>query len=224
MRSAVAAVATLVALAAPDVAAARELRATVGPGFTITLVDETGARVTHLERGQHTIVVADNAPDHNFHLSGPGVDIATEIEYVGTTTWTVTLTDGVYSFVCDPHVDAMSGTFAVGTATLPPTPPPPSAHQPHTRRLVATVGPGALIRLASPTGARVTTLRRGRYTITVRDRSRQHNFHLVGPGVNKRTSVARTGTTTWRVTLRAGTYRFVCDPHARAMRGRVRVR
>lgn len=222
-RSLVAALVALAALAAPSVAQARELRGTVGPDFTITLVDETGARVTHVEAGEHTIVVVDNSIDHNFHLIGPGVDERTEIEFIGTVTWRVTLRDGIYEFVCDPHVDTMSGRFAVGAATLPPA-TPPATTPPATRRLVATVGPGFTIGLRTTAGTRVTTLRRGTYTIIVRDRSRVHNFHLVGRGVNKRTSVARTGSFTWRVTFRPGTYRIVCDPHAAAMRRSFRVR
>jgi plastocyanin len=212
----------VVALALPAFAEARELRGTVGPAFTITLVDESGNRVTHIEAGEHTIVVTDNSVDHNFHLTGPGVNVQTEIEFVGTMRWTLTLRDGIYRFVCDPHVDAMNGEFAVGTASLP-TPRPPTTTPP-ARRLVATVGPGFTISLRTAAGARVTTIRRGTYTITVRDRSREHNFHLLGPRVNRRTTVAARGTFTWRVTLRAGRYRFVCDPHADAMRGSFRVR
>jgi plastocyanin len=214
---------TMVALALPAVAQARELRGTVGPGFTISLIDESGNRVTHIEAGTHTIVVSDQSVDHNFHLTGPGVNVLTEIDFVGTVTWTLTFTDGIYRFVCDPHVDVMSGQFAVGTASLPP-PTPPTTNPPRTRRLVATVGPGFTISLRTPAGARVTTLTRGTYTITVRDRSRLHNFHLIGPRLNRRTTVAARGTFTWRVTLRAGRYRFVCDPHAAAMRGSFRVR
>jgi plastocyanin len=211
------------ALALPAVAQARELRGTVGPAFTISLIDESGTPVTHIEAGTHTITVTDNSIDHNFHLTGPGVNVLTEIEFVGTVTWTLTLTDGVYDFVCDPHVDVMNGRFAVGTATLPP-PTPPTTNPPAARRLVATVGPGFTISLRTPAGARVTTLARGAYTITVRDRSRAHNFHLIGPRMNRRTTVAARGTFTWRVTLGAGRYRFVCDPHAAAMRGSFRVR
>jgi plastocyanin len=214
---------TLFALALPAVAQARELRGTVGPGFTISLIDESGNRVTHVEAGTHTVVVSDQSIDHNFHLTGPGVNVLTEIDFVGTMTWTLTFTDGIYRFVCDPHVDVMNGQFAVGTASLPPA-TPPTTNPPATRRLVATVGPGFTISLRTPAGARVTTLTRGTYTITVRDRSRQHNFHLIGPRVNRRTTVAARGTFTWRVTLRAGRYRFVCDPHAAAMRGSFRVR
>ena len=46
------------------------------------------------------------------------------------------------------------------------------------------------------------------------DRASIHDFHLTGPGVNKVTSVAGTGQTTWTVTLQKGkTYRFMSDPH-----------
>ena len=67
-------------------------------------------------------------------------------------------------------------------------------------------------------------LKPGAYAIVVRDRSRAHNFRLTGPGVRRATRVPFVGTVTWRVTLRAGTYRFRCDPHARAMRGSFTVR
>ena len=66
----------------------------------------------------------------------------------------------------------------------------------------------------------MTRLKAGRYRIVVRDRSTMHNFHLSGPGVNKRTTARFRGSTTWTVTFRKGrTYRFVCDPHAKRMKG-----
>ena len=69
----------------------------------------------------------------------------------------------------------------------------------------------------------MTRLKAGRYRIVVRDRSTMHNFHLSGPGVNKRTTVRFRGSTTWTVTFRKGrTYRFVCDPHAMRMKGSFR--
>ena len=37
------------------------------------------------------------------------------------------------------------------------------------------------------------------------------NFHLKGPGLDKATSIKKTGTTRWTVTLRAGTYTFKSD-------------
>jgi plastocyanin len=85
-------------------------------------------------------------------------------------------------------------------------------------KLAGTVGPGFTISLVKG-GAKVTQLKAGRYSITVNDRSSSHNFHLSGPGVNKKTSVAGTGKTTWAVALRKGaTYRFVCDPHQSSMK------
>ena len=63
----------------------------------------------------------------------------------------------------------------------------------------------------------------GTYTITVPDRSPIHNFHLTGPGLNKKTSVAKVGTYKWTVKLKKGTYRFVCDPHASIMHGVLKV-
>ena len=64
----------------------------------------------------------------------------------------------------------------------------------------------------------------GTYVITIRDRSAIHNFHLTGPGVDKRTSLGKVYTTTWRVTLKKGTYTFVCDPHAAIMKGTLKVK
>ena len=90
-------------------------------------------------------------------------------------------------------------------------------------KATGTVGPGFTITLKQG-GKKVTTLKTGRVSITVRDLSAAHNFHLIGPGVNRKTSVAQRGTVTWTVTLRKGTYRYVCDPHAGSMKGSFTVR
>jgi plastocyanin len=66
---------------------------------------------------------------------------------------------------------------------------------------------------------KVKSLKAGKYTIVVKDTAADHNFHLTGPGVNKTTSVGGKGTTTWKVTLKKGTYKFKCDPHASFMKG-----
>ena len=79
------------------------------------------------------------------------------------------------------------------------------------------------IELKTAAGRRVTHLKPGTYVIKVEDHSSIHNFHLRGPGVNKSTTVGGTGERLWTVRLRAGTYRFVCDPHATSMRGSFRV-
>jgi plastocyanin len=189
--------------------------------FTISLRNTSGAPVTDIPAGTYEIEVRDHSMHHNFHLSGPGVNQATNVDFVGTVTWTVTLQDRQrYRYVCDPHVGQMNGSFTTGGGP-PPSPPPPPP--PAVRRLTATVGPGATISLRTASGRRVTRLRAGRYRIVVRDRSRMHNFHLIGPRVNRKTTVRFRGTQTWTLTLRRGSYRYICDPHARFMKGSFRV-
>ena len=88
-------------------------------------------------------------------------------------------------------------------------------------KLKGSVGPGFTISLKKGT-AKVKTLTAGKYTITVADKSNIHDFHLKGPGVNKKiTSVAFVGTKTVTVALKKGKYTYVCDPHAAmpSMRG-----
>jgi plastocyanin len=85
--------------------------------------------------------------------------------------------------------------------------------------LDATVGPGFTISLTGPDGKAVKTVTAGTYTINVDDKSDIHNFHLTGGGVDKSTDVSGTGTDTWTVDLKAGTYHFQCDPHASTMNG-----
>jgi len=91
-----------------------------------------------------------------------------------------------------------------------------------TGKLVGTVGPGFTITLKQA-GKKVTTLKAGTYTITVQDKSNIHDFHPSGPGVNKKTSVGGLGATTWKVTLKKGTYKYVCDPHITIMHGTFKV-
>jgi hypothetical protein len=94
-----------------------------------------------------------------------------------------------------------------------------------TPKLVATVGPGESITLRTAAGAPARNLRAGIYTVTVRDRSNEHNFRISGPGVNKATGIGSTSTVTWKVKLLRGkAYRFVCDPHSDDMRGSFRTR
>jgi plastocyanin len=84
--------------------------------------------------------------------------------------------------------------------------------------LAGTVGPGFDISL-TPAGP----LAPGSYELTVEDLSSAHNFHLTGPGVDVSTSVAEEGTQSFTVELQAGTYEFVCDPHASQMNGSIEV-
>jgi plastocyanin len=83
-------------------------------------------------------------------------------------------------------------------------------------------GPGFTITLKKA-GKKVTSLKAGKYKIVIKDMSNIHNFHLKGPGVDKKTGVGPKGTFTWTVTLKKGTYKFVCDPHASIMKGSFKV-
>jgi Copper binding proteins, plastocyanin/azurin family len=85
--------------------------------------------------------------------------------------------------------------------------------------LRGTVGPGFTITLKTASGSVVKKLKPGTYTIRIRDLSPIHNFHLLGPGVNKKTSVVGIGGATWTVRLTAGVYRYHCDPHRTIMHG-----
>ena len=60
--------------------------------------------------------------------------------------------------------------------------------------LVGEVGPGFSIEVKQD-GKDVKTLKAGTYTIKVEDKASIHDFHLIGPGVNKATSVPFVGDT-----------------------------
>jgi plastocyanin len=83
--------------------------------------------------------------------------------------------------------------------------------------LSGTVGPGFTISMNKQ------TVKAGTYAITIHDLASIHDFHLTGPGVDKKTSVPGTGTTKWTVNLKKGTYQFVCDPHRTIMHGVLKV-
>jgi plastocyanin len=185
------------ALAGPAAADNPVLQADVGlnDGFSISLKDESGAKVTHLDAGVYTIHVVDHSDIHNFDLTGPGVDKSTGVTDIGSEDWQVTFVDGTYRFVCDAHVTTMKGAFTVGNITTTPV-----------LKLVGSVGPGRQIAFARTTNA-------GKTIITVRDKTNKDNFHLSGPGVNKKTGIAFKGAVKWTVTLKAGTYTVKSDAH-----------
>jgi len=84
-----------------------------------------------------------------------------------------------------------------------------------------TVGPGFTIGLTM-NGKNVTRLKAGTaYRFVISDRADIHDFHLSGPGLNRvLTGVEFTGTKTFVLRLKKGSYRFVCDPHFSIMHGR----
>jgi plastocyanin len=80
-------------------------------------------------------------------------------------------------------------------------------------RLKAQTGPGYQIQIKKA-GKVLKTIKAGRVTLTVEDKSSIHNFHLTGPGVNKSTGLSFVGEKTWSVKLRPGRYTYQCDTHA----------
>jgi plastocyanin len=101
---------------------APKLTGTVGPGFTISLKDSTGKKVTKLKHGKYTFVVSDKASIHNFVIEKPlpkkngkpafEKDI-TEVTFVGKKTVTILLTKGKWEVYCAPHESSMKQKFTV---------------------------------------------------------------------------------------------------------------
>ena len=76
--------ALVLVVAVPAVAATTPtFKGTVGPGFTITMAKKP------TKAGKMKITVSDKSDFHNFHLSGPGVNVKTSVSFVGTSTRTM---------------------------------------------------------------------------------------------------------------------------------------
>jgi plastocyanin len=108
------------------------------------------------------------------------------------------------------RIRLFAGTAALALAVVIPA-------QAAVPKVTGTVGPGFTI------GIKKLAFKPGKTTLTVADRSGIHNFHLIGPGVNVKTSIVGTGTKTFTITLKRGLYKFICDPHAGLMKGTFRV-
>ena len=189
--------------AAHSAATATALNVVVGPGFNIKVTDASGNNATQLDPGPYSITVKNLSPqqEHNFHLIGPGINQASAFNNT-TVTWNVTLADGTYTYQCDAHPTIMKGSFHVG-ALPPPTP-----------KLNGRVGPGKTIWLKTSSGVLVKKLRAGTYKVTVKDSSKSDNFHLLGPGVNKKTGVKFRGTVSWKAKFQLGRkYTVRSDAH-----------
>ena len=187
------------------------LTAVVGPGFNISLNDASGNRITQLKPGTYRINVNDRSAEHNFHLSGPGVNERTDVEFVGETSWTVTVTAGTYTYVCDPHASAMRGSFTV-ESDQPAGPKPAAIRQ---LRGAITASRTIVLRYGN---AAIKTVKAGTYDVLIRDSSKADRFRLRGPGVNRSTGVAFTGQVKWRVRLAKGVYRYGSATRTRTFR------
>jgi len=89
------------------------LKGSVGPGFVISLSTEAGQPVETLTAGSYTLEVDDQSDIHNFHLTGTGVDVTTDVSATGVESFDVTVEAGTYTFVCDPHAGSMNGSFEI---------------------------------------------------------------------------------------------------------------
>ena len=91
--------------------------------------------------------------------------------------------------------------------------------------LNGTVGPGFTITLKQ-NGKVVKTLKAGTYKFVIADKSSIHSFALDGPhGFAKDfTQVPFTGTKTLTLKLKAGKYKYYCQPHEVVMFGRFTVK
>jgi plastocyanin len=188
--------------AARSAATATQLNVTVGPGFSIKVADATGRSVTQLDPGDYALTIKNLslAQEHNFHIIGPpgsGVDMASAFDN-NTVTWNLTFVDGVYKWKCDAHPTQMKGSINVG-------PPPPAPV-----KLTGKVGPKKAISLKKGAST-VKALVAGRYKVVVSDVTKADNFHLTGPGVNKKTGVKFKGGATWALTFKKGKYTFRSD-------------
>ena len=115
---------------------------------------------------------------------------------------------------------AVAATACGGGSAAPKKPSAPAALQ-HPKSLVGVVGHNDAfsISLSDETGNAISNLAAGTYSLTIKDESTIHDFHLTGAGVDKATGIGTTGTTTFSVTFKPGKYTFVCDPHASSMHG-----
>ena len=87
-----------------------------------------------------------------------------------------------------------------------------------TPTLKGTVGPGFTISLKKA-GKTVKSLKAGKYTFKIADKSDIHNFALKGAMKKTFTSISFTGNKTVTIKLKKGKYTYYCQPHASTMHG-----
>lgn len=87
---------------------------TIGPGSAISL-RLGGAKLTKLKAGvTYRFVIKDQSSNHNFHLTGPGVNkVVTGVGFKGTKTVVLKLKKGTYRFVSDALPGSIHGSFTV---------------------------------------------------------------------------------------------------------------
>ena len=183
------------------------LTAVVGPAMNISLRNADGTNVSRLDPGTYDISVTDNSIEHNFHLRGPGVDRARASRQRARCRGPSRLRTGTTpsSARCTPL--QMKGAFTVGNAPPPPSPPGKLSGKVTARTITLMNG-----------GSRVRSVTENTYKVTISDSSNKQNFHLTGPGVNKKTGVAAKAKKTWSLNLKPGKYTYRSDKNRRLKR------
>lgn len=202
----VVALSALVLLLLPASAGADDvvLRALTGPGEAITFVGPDDRPVTHLDPGTYTVRVQDTSDRRDFTLRGPGALVHSGFEFVGERTATVTFSEGWYRYYDAAFETQFHGQFSVGS------PAPPTL----TARVTDTA-----VSFTDADGAPVRRLEPGTYSVAVQDTSQNHNFRLIGPGVEEHTQVFPMAEYTWTVTFADGRYSFFSERRPVGRRG-----
>jgi len=82
--------------------------------YEVALTDESGAPVTTLPAGDYSLTFVDRSSMHNFRMTGPGdLDVSTDVRGTDESTVELTLVEGTYEYVCDPHASSMNGSLEV---------------------------------------------------------------------------------------------------------------
>jgi hypothetical protein len=94
------------------------LRATVGPGETISLRTTSGRPVRDLASGSYRIVVRDRSATEDFHLKGPDISRHTGERFRGTVVWHVDIGRTVpygrrYAYFSDSKPARLRGSFRI---------------------------------------------------------------------------------------------------------------
>jgi hypothetical protein len=79
---------------------------------SISLATSDGQRVERLQPNTYRFIVKDLTSKQNFHLVGPSVNRRTKVPAKATTTWTIYLAPGTYTYRSDKR-PSLSATFTV---------------------------------------------------------------------------------------------------------------
>jgi hypothetical protein len=79
---------------------------------SISLTTSDGQRVEQLQPNTYRFIVKDLTSKQNFHLVGPSVNRRTKVPAKATTTWTIYLRPGTYTYRSDKR-PSLSATFTV---------------------------------------------------------------------------------------------------------------